>query len=357
MTGSAALDRLMPSAAALDRLVYLVGPVRGGTTIIHRAMNVHPKAMVLPQLTHFMQHVWRYRRQIHERLLRELLRMPEWWEERAIHKRLGDEGYAQYLRIVNRAFARRDLAEMYKLYPIAYALTPAFDKNPADIVCWHDKHNDWRHLGTLARAFPSAKFLFIARDPRSVALSAALRTATMAGEITKYPNRGDLIGMALYWRFLLQRCLAMTERYPERCMVVRYEDFLAAPAATLNRIFAFTTGETMPPEAIDRALAGVSGRATNTGERYSGVDQAPRERWKTALNAEDADLVAQLTGATARRLGYDIAPESRLGAFRSIRGIAGTARVKAQLKLLLSEAYELRLTRSDFAPVKPVTAA
>ncbi len=340
-----ALEPLLPSCAALDRLVYLVGPVRGGTSILHRAMNIHPCALVPPTLSNFMPHVWRYRNKVHDRLLRGIMRMPEWWNEYAIRQRLGQEQFAFYLRTVNSALSERDLASMYKLYPITFALNPEFKKDPKAIVCWHDKQNDWRYLNTIARAFPHGKFIFVARDPRSVALSAGVRAAVKSGEIVRNPRRGDLVGIALYWRFLLQRCLDVAGRYPDRCLLIRYEDFLTTPAKTLNRIFSFTVGKTIDEAAIESGLRKMIGAPTNSGKAYSGINTEPLARWKTELHPEDISLVERFTAPTARKLGYDIERTGGLvSAFRSLDELSGRSmQIKAGLKTLLSEAYELQI--------------
>jgi hypothetical protein len=335
----------LPPAAALDRLVYLVGPARGGTSILHYAMNVHPRTMVLPNVSHFNQRLWRYHRKVHDRMLRDILRLPKFWSERDARQRLG-EHHPVYTRLVNRSLASGDLAQLYKLYPINYALNPAFTKDVSGIACWHDKQNDWRYLGAILQAFPRGRFIMVVRDPRSVALSASRRVAMKAGATAAYPRREDIITMALYWRFLVQRCLDVAGRHPDRSIVVRYEDFVTAPAATLNRVFALTTGETMDETAIEQKLMVAYGGSTNDWKGdYVGVSREPLERWKTELEPDDIALVEQLTGPTARKLGYDVPGGDRLiPILRSLNGISERSlRVRSMLKTLLSEAYETQI--------------
>jgi hypothetical protein len=342
----AELARDLPSAAVLDRLVYLVGPARGGTSVLHQAMNIHPQTLVLPNVTHYLQRVWRYHRKVHHRMLQEIIQMPTFWDGRVARKRLGDERYPLFRQVTNRALDSHDLAEMYKLYPMMFALTPGFTKSLPDIACWHDKENDWRFLVPLARAFPSGKFIFVVRDPRSVALSGGVRLAIKAGERTKYPPRGELITMALYWRLLVQRCLDIAGRYPDRSLVVRFEDFLENPVRTLNRVFTFTIGAPMDDAAVEGALSSVSGGATNSwAGDYSGVSREPLDRWKSVLQAEDIAVVEQITAPTAQKLGYDIArKDGLLPMLRNLQSVnGGSARLKTTLKALLSEAYEMQI--------------
>lgn len=340
------LAGLLPSAPALNRLVYLVGPARSGTSFIHAAMNVHERTLVLPGITYFTQNLWRYRNRVHDRLLRDIMRLPNFWDEMAIQRRLGEERYASFRRLVNDTLARREFASLYQLYPVAYALSPAFAKEPAAIACWHDKHNDWRHLGAIARAFPESKFIFVARDPRSVVLSGARRMARKAGEVAARPKSTELIEMALYWRLLLQRCLDFKARHPNRAIIVRYERFVAEPEQELNRVFTFTIGEPMAAGAIAERLQHVEGGATNTtGERYAGVSREPLARWKTALSRDEIALIEQLTAPTARKLGYDIdRRDGLLGVMRQLRNHRDSSRsMRLPLKALLTELYELQV--------------
>ena len=344
------LEPLLPTDVALQRLVYLVGPVRGGTTLMQMVMNLDPRALVLPKVTHFMQNVWPYRRKVHERLLRQIIRLGPTWDQKAIDERLNREQRAEFARIVNEAFASRDLASLYKLLPTAYALSPQFMKQPANIVCWQDKSNDWRHFGAIARAFPQSRFIFLIRDPRSVVLSGAGRMALKAGETMPSLKPANIVAMSLYWRLLAQRCLDFAHRHPERSRLVRYEDFLAEPAKTLQGLFCFTSGESPALADIEIGLSQVGGGSTlDPGETYSGISRAPQERWRTAMTQEQADYVAQVTAPTATRFGYDIRRSSNtrdlLAPFRAVMG-HGSA-VPNVAKLMIEEAYELLLHTPD----------
>ncbi|HEY7609109.1 MAG TPA: sulfotransferase [Alphaproteobacteria bacterium] len=349
------LASLLPSASALERMVYLVGPARGGTTIMHMAMDVHPNALVLPGVTHFLQQIWRYRRVVHERLLRLILRSAECWHQDAILARLDAEQNAEFIRLVNAAFATRALAPLYKLYPIAYALSPKFAKAPADIACWHDKSNDWRYFGVLAEAFPQARFIFVVRDPRSVAVSGALRMSLKAGEARARAEPSDLVDMALYWRLMVQRCLDFAHRHPARSRIVRFEDFLAAPVATLAQLFRFTLGHAPPEADIERGLARTIGRASNDpAGLYRGISREPVERWKTALAADDVALVERLTAPTARKVGYDMERHGGIAAaLGAIRALGSGPRARWAAKLLIEEGYEARARR----PAPPTLVA
>ncbi|MSP66783.1 MAG: sulfotransferase [Alphaproteobacteria bacterium] len=333
---SSRLQALLPPPAVLDRLVYLVGPARGGTSILHAAQAINPRALVLPGVTHFLPQVWRYRRTAHERLLRQILRLPQAWDEPGIRVALDDAGYAEFSRLVTRAFAGRDLAMLYQLYPMAHAIAIGAMAARPGIACWHDKSNDWRYLGTLARAFPLAKFIIVVRDPRSVALSGAFRLGWHDQEERPATDPTHLVDMALYWRFMVQRSLALAGRLPLRSIVVRYEDFITEPVPTLQRLFRFTTGDEVSDARIRQGLAALPGNATNMTEQYEGLSRAPLERWKTALSAEQISLIEWVTAPVARKLGYAMAEGGGLGdLLRAASSVPGAAsRLKRVAKAL-----------------------
>ena len=342
------LAHLLPSRAALDRLVYLVGPARGGTSVIHAAMDANPAALVLPGVTHFLQQVWRYRNVVHDRLLRQIIQLGQAWDQEAIQARLDPAQNAEFRRIVNAAFAAKDLRSLYQLLPVAYALSPAFAKSPSQIACWHDKSNDWRHLGVLSRAFPGARFIFVVRDPRGVVLSGALRESVKAGEVVPRLEHASVFDMALYWRLMVQRCLSFAQRHPDRSRIVRFEDFLEDPVPVLRGLFQFTVGHAPPDAEIARAISGVAGSASNDpAARYRGISREPLARWKSAMSADQVALVAQLTAPTARKLGYDIGRTG--GAIRSLRALGRGASSRAGLqraaKVGIEEAWEPFLRR------------
>lgn len=122
--GTTLPDGPVPDAA--PRMVFVLGQPRSGTTLTAQVLSAHPDAVSLGENT------------AAERLVRA-------------HLSRGAPFDAA-------AFARDYLAS---LPPAALSAQVAIDKLPANA----------RYLGYLAAAFPSARFIHTARDPRDVALS------------------------------------------------------------------------------------------------------------------------------------------------------------------------------------------
>lgn len=294
---------------ALERLVYLVGPARGGTSIIKMALGIHPQILVLPTMSHFVNHVWAHRRKVSERLFRGIFRMPRYFELAKILATLPEddgERLGEYVMTTLKA-RNKDFRRLYQLYPLLYAMTPQNAKDPGEITCWHDKTNDWQNIAVVARYFPEARFVFVTRDPRGSCASLARRAITK-----EFRDKDDglevqdLIDGAVAWRVMMERFQVFSRKRPGRSLLVRFEDFMAAPEATLNRIFDFAAGKTLPDDLVRTGLEALKGTASNDPEEvYQGISTAPLERWQKHLSPTEADLILAVAGGSARRLGYE----------------------------------------------------
>lgn len=293
-------------AEALDHFVYVVGMARGGTSVIRDAMDIHDKILMLPGMTHFMNQVWRYRHKVHDRLLRQIFQLPEFYREEAVMRDLDREKSRALQVYVQKAFASRDLKRMWQIYPVVYALDRENTGSPKEVTCWGDKANDFYGLEEVYRSFPLGKFIFVLRDPRGVAASIAKRTAVKKEASYDAPvEEEELIRASISWRNMTQRMLRFSRRHREKALLVRFEDFLKNPVEKLNEIFIFVTGMTLPADVIESRVEALGYGATNVpDERGRGLSKAPLERWKENLNEKQVERIQAITGETAREAGY-----------------------------------------------------
>jgi len=332
----------IPPAAALRRLVYLVGPARGGTSIISESLGLHPKALALTS-NHFLDDVWRYRNKIHWRLWSGIFHRPRFFDYKEIVRSLPESQGQALRRYVNESLKLKEFARLYQLYPLLHALDASCDKEPSALACWCDKSTNWRGLGLIKRGFPEARFIFIARDPRSVVLSQVRRSETKElVEASDGLDAAQVIKAALHWRVMMLTLRRFARQNPDSATWVRYEDFVAAPAETLQRLHAFAIGETMADDDLARALERISGGATNDPDRYSGISAAPVERWRSRLGERERQLIAEITGGTAEALGYQLEhPGTRAGLAGILASTpGGKERVKTGLKLAVASLLE-----------------
>ncbi|MBM3516712.1 MAG: sulfotransferase [Alphaproteobacteria bacterium] len=342
------LGRATPSAEALDRLVYLVGPARGGTSIINKCLGLHPRALGLPSLTYFVNRAWRYRHRVDERTWLHLYRNPI----SSVLSTLDPDGARTFGRLVATAFRRKRFAELYRLYPMVYALRPEADRDPAALRCWHDKSNNWRGLWTIKRALPAARFVFVTRDPRAVALSHAGRVNRRRRADPDAPiDHAEIIRACLYWRMMMLMLIWFAHRHRDAVIWVRYEDFVADPVAELNRLYAFSVSEALPQDDVAALIRDVVGGATNRPEEtYRGISATPAARWRDQLGPPESALIEALTGPMARRLGYAMERPSAGVVAKAIWALPGVReRLDMAARIVIGDVLE-RIVPGGLAP-------
>jgi len=316
------------SEQALNNFVYIVGPARGGTTIFRDSVGIHDQVLTLPGLTHFMNQVWRYRNKIHGRLLNQVFRLPGFYDEQDVLESLDEQKRKFLQQHIKSTLAKKDLRLMWQLYPLIYSLDKANTKETKNIACWVDKSNDCYGLETILKYFPYAKFVFIFRDPRASVLSLSKRRLVKDNADGNSQWSIGIIESCIYWRNMAQKMLSFCKRHPDNIHKVTFEDFITSSPETLNSVFKFINVQEFSREIIQRKLSEMRYGATNDPEDVGrGISKKPLERWKTALTKQDLSLIAELTGPTARKLGYDIPKPSHANGITGLmKNIPGTKR-------------------------------
>jgi hypothetical protein len=185
-------------------------------------------------------------------------------------------------------------------------------------------------VGDVAGLHPDARFLWLVRDPRDVAVSS--RRSVFS---TFHPAHTGALWAAQQ---------ATGRRWadamgPEVVRVVRYERLVAEPEAELREICAFV-GEVFVPEML-RFFEGAEARRTaalaeswsRTGEP---ADTASVERWRGQLTLAEVTAVEAAAREQMQRLGYPLTTSpgpapgglTRLGWWAS--GLASRVHVEAR---------------------------
>jgi Domain of unknown function (DUF4112)/Sulfotransferase family len=328
----------------LDRLVYLVGSPRGGTSIIKNSFFLSDRVFSLPTMTLFTNRVWRYRKRLNRHLLRQSFERPKFYRKDAVLTFLEEPARAHLERRMQDAFAQQHLGRMYQLYPLLYALDPDCHKDARRALCWADKANDVYGLFDIPRYLPKSKFILIARDPRATVASMQRQTLmSRAIPATPQETLAALVESCLYWRHMMQSCLRFSRRHPDRSLFIFYEEFVHDAEKAINRLHDFAVGERMPEDALRAGLSQFSHKRKHDRSAHGfGIDTRPLERWRRMLQPEELDVAVALTWRTARKLGYDIAPPE--GSFTALRAVARLGgwrcRAIAAAKLVYLEVME-----------------
>ncbi|MBU0485641.1 MAG: sulfotransferase [Proteobacteria bacterium] len=153
------------------------------------------------------------------------------------------------------------------------------------------------HIPRVLAVCPSAKFLFLVRDPRDVAASS--RKAIFSPFHPYFTAR--------LWRCQQLAGLHFYDSAPGSCCLVRYEELIAEPEKTVRMICEFLEEEYEPAmlefykTSSARKSEGLSESWKNTA---SPVLAGNKNNYLTALSPAEIRLVEEVTGDLMLRLGY-----------------------------------------------------
>ncbi len=245
---------------ATERVVFVVGSPRSGTTFLAGAIGAQPGFVDLGEVKPLKANVDRW-------------------------MSLGEEKSARELRsTVERV---RRLAFVRDLRPVEQTPELSFV------------------IGAAVRAYPQSTVLHIIRDGRDVVCSLLAkgwlrereghddarkpfgvhpRAWVEPGRRNEFTRAGEAARAAWAWR----RYLSAARGAPEQTLEVRYEDIAADPGAAAALIAGRLETD---PEPLAEALAAVHGRSVG--------------RWQRDLTADQVSDVEREAGALLRELGYE----------------------------------------------------
>lgn len=278
----------MPARPQPEGIVVLGCP-RSGTTLLRRLLDAHP-AIAAPGETYLLTAAARFLEG--ETMVDGL--------EVGVVNGLGflgfppDEVIAR-LRDFAFAFRREHAAREGKRLWLEKTAVDAFHLDAITRLCGDHVHylcvvrhgldvvcsmQDWV---AKSQAYPSELHRFIRETPRPFeAFSRAWVAAT-----------GAIVGFA--------------ESNPDRATLVRYEDLVADPDATMARVLS-DVGETFDPAAIGRALANRDAKGFSDWKTFASaaIEGASIGRYKRHLSADTASGLAGITGPLLEHLGYEV---------------------------------------------------
>lgn len=314
----------------MTRWAFVVGPGRSGTTLLSDLLNRSSRIHIAPETKFFLQ-VWSQR---------HLLRLVP--RKRRL-RRIVDHVVASEYPAHPPVFApRRDdfvqaLEEAPSLEAGFLSMLRTLSDRPVlgEKTPWHTFFVD-----RIRRAAPDARFVGITRDaPATVASTWKREGFRRVDTLTRCIAR---------WIFMNRELLRVRERLgPDRFHLVRFEDLVREPAATLGDVCGFLDVP-LEPQMLHPTFQDSSLRGNEGGEEPDhggnepdgsggGFDTGALERWRDAL---DEDQIRRVRGHTWRisgRLGYPERPEpagatERLAVFLELKVLgAGVALMRSGL--------------------------
>jgi len=302
-------------ACGVDRPVFLVGMPRSGTTAIFESLATHPD---VGWLSH---HFNRFPRLPALAALARLCDVSPFFRKAVAPP---SRGRAWFERLRDGPAEAYDVWETYcgEKFRFDYLLgqraTPEERDRMTRVVRAVLRYQGKKRfvakltgparMGYLMSLFPDARFVHILRDGRAVVDSLMRVDFWRDSSRTREPawrnglsdaylrtweahDRSPLVLAALQWRAVIER--AREERdalRPERYVEMRYEDFLAGPAAVMQRIWE--AAELAPSR---RTLAFIAERLRPA---------ARPESFRDAFRPEQLAVLDELLGDLLDELGY-----------------------------------------------------
>lgn len=259
--------------------LFIVGCPRSGTTLLQQALNRHPAIVIPPETKLFNYFFGRSRRRQRVHLQR-------------LNEDLG-------INLPVPAYKIRTVEEARNFYEqIAAAYLDRLGRTR--VAYFGDKTPEQTgHLRQIHKLFPDAKYIFMYRDGRDVALS-----LTRVPWIKCDVYVGFLIWLH-FWRILKQtKADGLLDMY-----YLRYEDLVCDPETELRHVLTFLG---LPHERevwasygnkegiLTREYAWKAGALEQITDRYVG-------RWKSELSAQELRRLDYLGRNALPDLGYEIA--------------------------------------------------
>jgi hypothetical protein len=159
-----------------------------------------------------------------------------------------------------------------------------------------------RWAGELADFFPHARFFYLYRDGRDVAVSSM---QAIEGEKTAYC-------IAEEWARAQREALALRARVPHRVLSVAYEQLVGEPEATLRGVCAFV-GVPYDPAMLEFHTTSEAKKAAGASPLWENVAKPlmpnNTRKFLGAMTPEELQIFESVAGAELDALGYErVAP-------------------------------------------------
>jgi hypothetical protein len=165
------------------------------------------------------------------------------------------------------------------------------------------------HLGyaeTLLAWFPGARVVHMMRDPRAVYVS-ELRRRMERPESVPYRwlvhvplafRLFVLLEVGLAWAAAVRRHRTLAAAFPDAYRLLRFEDLVASPEATLTAVCAFLGVEPQPRMLQQKVIS----KGANAGQ--SGFDAGAANRWRETIGRFEDRAIRALVGRRLTEMGY-----------------------------------------------------
>jgi hypothetical protein len=265
--------------------VFVAGPERSGTSLLYALLASHSQ-LAMTRRTNLWKHFY-----LQYGDLSDPANLDRCLETMSRYKRL------RVLHVDFRAM-RRDFVAGPPSYPRLFALLEEQYAARLGRPRWGDKslHTECWTEPILA-SYPGARILHMVRDPRD----------RYASSHTRWKRRGGIGAGMAEWQCSARLAAENAARFPSRYLVVRYEDLVADPEATVRAICHFVDA---PFELAMLAMGGAprlldQGSNSSYGRREAGVIATDSiGRYRSVLSEREIAFAQQRACDEMQEFGY-----------------------------------------------------
>ncbi len=224
-----------------DKIIFIVGNSRSGTTMVLRIFNNHPQLMVLNEL-HFFEQLWAPEdkgKAISKEQAVELA------SKLMLTQRVGymthDQDFTKFTKEANLLIDELSKNEIYAEDVFHHFTKREVALNGKSIVCEKTPQNVF-YLKEIFELYPNAKIINMVRDPRAILLSQKnkwnrrnlgadymTKKEALRLRINYHP-----ITLSKLWNAAINVAKSFTT--DKRLITVRFEDLLEQPETTLRKV-------------------------------------------------------------------------------------------------------------------------
>ena len=183
------------------------------------------------------------------------------------------------------------------------AVSSIIDKNPSNTL----------FTDRLLKFNPEAKFILMVRDYRANMLSRKESIDFFTPDVAFNSFR---------WNYFTKKALQLKDRFPDKVLLVRYEDIVNSTDETLHTIFSFLEVETINSEDL-RARERASYLDFENDEKLKSSDRIQKkygdlakpifknrtDKWKESLTHSEIQVAESICGLTGAQVGYQATQE------------------------------------------------
>jgi hypothetical protein len=310
------------------RGLFLGGAAKSGTTLLLSLLDGHPKLVVLPEQTHFLDKLRNFsglnscaakvQWLVAESNLRLLGqgRIESHGETKASIRDYTGFDYSGFVRLAEEFAKEPRLNDSLIFSEIVRAYAIAKGSDWQNCTRWVEKTpgNEIR-ADKLFKLFPEARLLQVVRDPRAVFASRKTRLIKTYGHHTKAHR------LVREWNESSRQIRKLQKR-TDNYLLVRYEDIVQDTTRTLEKISQFI-GIELLPVMLEPTRAGNRWRGNSSYHEFAGISAESVNQWKNVLTEDEIWWIEMHCRKGMQIAGYQLETDGKFSLARWSRRMAG----------------------------------